>query len=80
MEEKKEEFFSPQRRFSATINSHRTVVLDKDYEVFGKALRTGAVLRIIGTREIAGLEFFVVNKGTWESLFLCSSISHLIQR
>ena len=76
----KNDLFVPHLRFSDTINSVQTFVLDNDLEVFGKALRSGSVLRIIAWREIKGVPYLVVTKGSWESLLLASSVSHLIAK
>lgn len=80
MVEEREEYFAPQRRFSDMVNSYQTLILDKDIEVFGKALRSGTVLRIIGRREIRGTDYLVIGKGTWESLILYNDVYHLIKQ
>jgi len=74
-----EDFFAPQRRFSDTIDSHQMFILDRDIDVFGKALRCGAVLHVIAWREIEKIPFLVVSKGTWESLLLYDEVKHLLK-
>jgi hypothetical protein len=75
-----EDYSVPQRRFSDAVNSFQTVILDRDIFVFGKALRAGTVLRIIGRREIRGEHYFVVTKDTWESLLPVPDIFHLVKQ
>lgn len=78
-EMKKEDFFSPQKRFSDSINSHHSFMLDRDVEVFGKTLRSGAVIRIIAWREISGIPYLVINKDTWESLIPYEQVIDLLK-
>jgi hypothetical protein len=77
---KAEEFFTPQKRFSDTIDSTQMFILDRDIDVFGKALRAGAVLHVIAWREIEGLAYLVISKGTWESLILFEEVKHLLKK
>jgi len=75
-----EEFFSPQKRFSDTINSTQMFILDRDLDIFGKALRKGTVLRIIAWREIENIPYLVISKGTWESLVPYDEVASLIPK
>jgi hypothetical protein len=76
----KEDFFSTQQRFSDSINSNHSFILDRDIEVFGKTLRAGAVIKIVAWREIKGSAYLVINKGTWESLIRFEEISDLVPK
>jgi hypothetical protein len=76
----KEDFFSPQRRFSDSIGSHNTFILDEDMDIFGKLLRAGSVIRIIAWREVNEVPYLVINKGTWESLIEYSRVFHLLKK
>jgi hypothetical protein len=75
-----QDFFSPQKRFSDTINSSKMFILDREIEVFGKTLRAGSVIRIIAWREIENVAYLVINRGTWESLIKYEEVAHLIQK
>lgn len=74
-----EDFFTPLKRFSDIIDSTHSFILDRDMEVFGKALRAGAVLHIIAWRDIEGVPYLVVSKGTWESLIPYFEVKHLLK-
>jgi hypothetical protein len=76
----KEEFFSPHKRFSDSITSNQSFILDRDIDVFGKTLRAGSVIRIIAWREIKGIPYLVISKGTWESLIAYSEIFDLVPK
>jgi len=77
---KREDFFSPQKRFSDSINSQQIFILDRDLNVFGKMLRAGSAIRIIAWREINDTPYLVVNKGTWESLIPLKEIANLLPK
>jgi hypothetical protein len=78
--ENKEFHFPSIYRFKDAIKSTKTIVLDKDYEVFGKLLRAGSIIRVIGWREIKGENFLVVSKGSWESIIELKKLEHLIEQ
>ena len=79
-EMKGEDFFAPQRRFSDSIDSPQMFILDKDIDVFGKALRAGAVLHVVAWREVDGIAYLVISKGTWESLIPFEEVKHLLKK
>jgi|688.fasta_scaffold285920_3 hypothetical protein len=73
-----ETHFPRLHRFKDVVDSSRTIILDKDYDIFGKVLRAGSVLRVVGWREVKGAPFLVVTKGSWESLVDLKDVQHLI--
>ncbi len=75
----REEYFTPQRRFSDSISSSQTILLDEDMEIFGKTLRAGSVLHIVAWRDIEGIPYLIVSKDSWESLLLFEKVRHLLQ-
>lgn len=77
---KPDDFFAPLKRFSDVVDSTHSFILDRDIDVFGKALRLGAVLHIVAWREIEGVPYLVVNKGTWESLIPYLEVKHLLKQ
>jgi hypothetical protein len=77
--ENEELHFPKIHRFSDAVQSNKTLILDRDYDVFGKILRVGTVLRIVGWREVNGMPFLIVTKGSWESLMNLKEIEHLIK-
>lgn len=79
MENNEEQHFPTVHRFKDAMKSAKTLILDKDYDVFGKHLRVGTVLRVVGWREVNDRAYLVVTKGTWESLLELKQIEHLIK-
>ena len=75
-----ENYFPTQKRFSDTMGSTSTFVLDSDMIVFGKSLQCGTVLTIAAWRDIDNVPYLVVSKGTWESLILYDDVKHLLNK
>jgi hypothetical protein len=77
--ENEEIHFPKIHRFKDAVKSEKTILLDRDYDIFGKILRVGTVLRVVGWRDIKGQPFLVVTKGSWESLLDLKVVQHLIK-
>lgn len=56
------------KRFKDVKSSRTTVIIEKDLYVHHKFLRRGTVINIVGYREIVGVRFFIISKGSWEGL------------
>ena len=74
----KDQSFPVIYRFKDIAKSTKTLLLDMDYKVFGKILKKGTIVRIVGYRDIDSKIFLVISKGTWESLLDLSKVKHLL--
>lgn len=73
------ELFPVTKSFTQSRKSESTVILNSDIQVFGKSLRKGAIVKVLGYRDIAGLQYLILSKGTWEGIVLYEEIRHVLE-
>jgi hypothetical protein len=67
------------KRFEDIKKSPNTVILREETVILEKCFRPGAVLNVVGWREINSKPYLIISKGSWEGLVEYEKISDLIE-
>ena len=67
------------KRFEDVKKSPNTVILKEEAVLLEKSFRRGAVLNVVGWRDVNGKPYLIISKGSWEGLVDYDIIASLIE-